>query len=534
MSDLGHADVLVVGSGASGAAAAYRLATRGWRVVCLEQGGPTGPRRYATDRPDWEVRRQREWNPYPNARSRDEDYPVDDAASPIKPLMFNGVGGSTIMWSAHFPRFHPSDFRTHTLDGVGDDWPLTYEELAPYYEQNDRVMGIAGISGDPANPPREPRQTPPVPLGRGGELLAGAFDTLGWHWWPSDVAINTVPYGDGRGGCNNCGPCEMGCPIGAKASTDITYWPEALRHGAVLRTHARVSRLTTDAGGRRVTGAVYLDADGVERHQSADVVMLAANGVGTPRLLLLSASPQHPDGLANSSGLVGRRLMFHPIAAVTGVFDEPLEGYRGITACSILSQEFYETDCSRGFVRGYELQVLRHHGPLMTALGGFATPVSWGEGHQEELLRRFDHIASLAVTAEDLPDEANTVTLDDDLVDSSGLPAPRLRYRIDDNARRILAHGIDRSRDVLAAAGAGDTLVNELLAPAGFHLMGTARMGEDPATSVTDRWGRAHDTDNLFIIDGSLFVTAAAVNPTPTIQALALRAADRVGSHAGP
>lgn len=521
------ADVLVIGSGASGGAAAWRLATGGLRVTCLEQGGWVDSSRYPTRSPAWEVVRQHEWSPNPNVRGLPTDYPVDDGESPIQPLMFNGVGGSTIMWSAHFPRFHPCDFRVRSLDGVADDWPLTYAELEPYYDLNDRMVGVAGIAGDPANPPRSPRQTPPAPLGRGGRRLADAFDRLGWHWWPSDIAINTRPYGDGRGACNNCGPCELGCVHEAKATSAVTYWPPALAAGALLRTNARVRAITVDGQGR-ATGAVWVDPDGAEHHERARAVVLAANGIGTPRLLLASASARHPDGLANSSGIVGRRLMHHPIAFAIGVFDEPMEGHKGITACTILSQEFYETDPARDFVRGYELQVTRSHGPVITALGGFGHGVVWGADHHRRFAEVFDHTVGIAVTSEDLPEEANAVTLHPELVDASGVPVPRLRYRVDDNARRMLDHGLDRSEEVLREAGAREVVRVPLMAAAGFHLMGTARMGDDPARSVVDRWGQAHDVANLFVVDGSVFVTSAAVNPTPTIQALALRTADRI------
>ena len=522
-----HAQVLVIGAGAAGAAASWKLATAGIDVCCLEQGGWVRPAEYVTTRPDWEVRRQLDWNPNPNVRRRPTDYPISDDTSPIKPLLFNGVGGSTVMWSAHTPRFHPSDFRVRAADGVADDWPITYSDLEPFYDENDRMMGIAGIAGDPANPPRSPRQTPPVPLGPGGHRLAEAFDRLGWHWWPSDVAINTQPYGDERGACNNCGPCELGCVHRAKAEVSVTYWPAALAAGAELRTDARVQRVLLGRDGR-ARGARYLDVDGVEHEVTADAVLICANGIGTPRLLLMSADGDHPEGIANSSGLVGRRLMLHPIAFAIGVFPEQMFGHRGITACSILSQEFYETDQDRGFVRGYEMQVTRSHGPLMTALGGFGFDMPWGRGHHQRFDDVFDHTVGIAVTSEDLPDPENRVELDHDQRDGHGLPAARMVYRVDDNARAALDHGLARSSEALREAGASEVIQAPLMPAAGFHLMGTARMGDDPATSVVDRWGRCHDVDNLFIADGSVFVTAAAVNPTPTLQALALRTADHL------
>ena len=450
---------------------------------------------------------------------------MNDSDSPIAPLMYNAVGGSTIHWSAHFPRFHPSDFRTRTLDGVGDDWPLSYDDLEPHFETNDRIMGIAGMTGDTAYPPKGERQTPPIPLGGVGQTMARGFDKLGWHWWPSDSAILTTPY-DGRAACNNCGPCDIGCSRRAKASTDVTYWPKALALGAQLRTHCRVREVTLDRRGR-ADGVAYYDTDGQIREQKASVVVLACNGIGTPRLLLNSTSSRFPDGLANSSGLVGKNLMFHPYAMVTGVFDEPLEGYKGPMGASIISQEHYETDLSRGFVRGYAFQVVRSPGPVSVARGGIGgRRLPWGDGHHAAVAERLGRTITIAVIGEDLPELHNTVTLDDELSDSNGIPAPKVSYTLSENSRRMMNHGICTATEALEAAGAHTVTANPLLRPAGWHLLGTAHMGEDPENSVVSRSGRAHDVENLYIIDGSVFVTAGAVNPTSTIQAVALLMAD--------
>ncbi|MCB8881406.1 GMC family oxidoreductase [Acidisoma cellulosilytica] len=521
-----HDEVLVVGSGASGAALAWKLAKAGFRVTCLEQGGWVSPKDASTTGDDWERQRYTDESANPNIRRGAYDYPLDESDTPIKPLMFNGVGGSTIKWGAHFPRFRPSDFRVRSLDGLADDWPFDYDALAPFYDENDRMMGVSGLAGDPGNPPRSARPMPPLPPGPGALRMGQAFDKLGWQWWVSDVAINSTPYGT-RGACNNCGPCDMGCPPQARASTDITYWPLALAAGARLITHARVFEVTTDADGRP-TGVAYFDQNRQVQLRSADIVVLAANGVGTPRLMLLSASGKHPDGLLNRSGLVGRRLMHHPTGLVTGIFDEPLEGYKGPFACSFLCQEFYETRPEHGFVRGYQMQVVRSDGPLGTALGGYVPRIRWGADHHRDFLDCFGHTASLTVTTEDLPDENNRVTLDPAVTDGFGIPAVKLHYRVDENTRAMIEHGIEKASLAFRTAGARRVEAQRLVAQAGFHLMGTARMGDDPETSVVDGFCRAHDADNLLIIDGSVFVTGAALNPTPTIQAIALRAADNL------
>jgi choline dehydrogenase-like flavoprotein len=519
-------DVLVIGAGASGAALSWRLGRAGFKVTCLEQGDWFPLDSYPMLQADWELRRLTDFNADPNVRRRPEDYPVENSESPFAPLMFNGVGGSTIHWSAHFPRFHPSDFRVRSLDGVADDWPLTYEELEPYYDLNDREIGVSGLRGDTAYPEKSERQTPPLPIGSFGTTLARGFDRLGWHWWAADTAIISSPFGEGRLPCNNCGPCDVGCSRGSRSSADVTYWPRALRDGVHLVTNARVREITVGSDGL-ASGALYYDASGDVREAKAAVVVMAANGIGTPRLLLNSTSAQFPDGLANRNGLVGKNLMFHPFAAVAGIFDEPLDSFYGPIGCSVYSHEFYETDERRGFLRGYQLQAVRQAGPVSVSLGGFTGQrVPWGPDHHRQMAQRVGHIINLGIVGEDFPEEHNQVVLDPVLTDSHGIPAPRVRYRLSENSERMVDHAVSRAREALEAAGARAIQVNRALRPSGWHLLGTARMGDDPARSVVDRWGRAHDVRNLFIVDGSVFTTSAAVNPTTTIQALALRTAD--------
>jgi choline dehydrogenase-like flavoprotein len=518
------ADVLIIGAGASGAAFAWSLGETRMNVVCLEQGDWINPATLPGMTTAWEVRQVGDFNFSPNTRRRREDYPVNDGDSPIAVSMFNAVGGSTVLYAAHFPRFRPADFRVRTHDGVADDWPVDYERLEPYYTLNARMMGVSGLPGDPAYPPKEV-PLPPVPLGKLGTTLAKGFNRLGWHWWPSDSAIATQEW-EGRAPCINAGTCLVGCPQGAKGSTDVTYWPAAIRRGVTLKTRCRVREITVGDDGM-VNGAIYYDADGVERRQKAEVVVIACNGIGTPRILLNSRSKHFPDGLANRSGLVGKNLMFHPYAMVTGIFDEPLDGHKGPTGCCIMSQEFYETDRSRGFVRGYSFEILRGFGPIYTALWGMsARRLPWGADHHRVYAELFDRTAGMVVICEDLPDPDNRVTLDPQLTDSDGIPAPKVTYRLSENSTKMLEHAVARGAEVLEASGAKATVAESPLRVAGWHLMGTARMGTDPRRSVVNSWGRCHDVKNLFIVDGSIFVTAAAVNPTNTIQALALYVAD--------
>jgi choline dehydrogenase-like flavoprotein len=330
----------------------------------------------------------------------------------------------------------------------------------------------------------------------------------------------------GRPACNLCGPCDIGCPTGARASADVTFWPRAVRAGAEVRTGCRVREISVSSDGR-ARGAVYYDRDGALHEQRAALVVLACNGVGTPRLLLNSRSAQFPDGLANRSGLVGKNLMFHPFASLSGVFASELDGLQGPIGSVLFSHEFYETDPGRDFVRGFGLQIVRPSGPLHTALGGFtSTRVPWGATHHTVFDERFRHLINVGVMGEDLPETVNEVVLDPQLTDAHGIPAPLVRYRLSDNSVRMLEFGVARAAEALQAAGAREVLTCNPMRASGWHLLGTCRMGSDPRASVVDGWGRAHDLDNLFIVDGSVFVTSGAVNPTTTIQAIALRTAD--------
>ncbi len=518
-------DVLIIGSGASGAAVAWSLAETKMRILCLEQGDWMKQSDFPSNGRDWEARRYGDFDISPNRRARDTDYPVNDDNSVMKVANFNAVGGGTVMYTAHYPRMHPSDFRVKSLDGIADDWPVDYATLEPFLAENDRMTGVAGLAGDPAYPPHQPTM-PPLPLGKTGTRYAKAMNKLGWHWWPSDSAIATTEY-DGRAPCINLGHCTPGCAQGAKASVDITYWPHAIRAGVELRPRCRVREITTNAQGM-ASGAIYYDADGIERFQPAEMVIVACNGIGTPRLLLNSASSRFPNGLANSSGLVGKNLMLHPWPQVRGYVDERLDGDHA-PMLSIWSKEFYETDPNRDFVRGYTLQFARGTGVVNEAITSASVGhLPWGKDHhriyRDLLYRRIQ----IGVACEDLPEEHNRVTLDPVLKDSHGIPAAKIDYTISENTRRMMEHGIARASDILTAAGATNLYTSRTILNSPGHLLGTARMGNDPERSVVNAWGRCHDVKNLFIVDGSIWVTSGGVNPTSTIQALALYIADSI------
>ena len=381
-------DVLIVGAGASGAVVAWSLADTKMHIVCLEQGGWMNPADYPSTKRNWEYLQGAEFATSPNHRNRPADYPVNDDEYAIAVLNFNAVGGSTILYSAHFPRFHPSDFRVQSLDGVADDWPIDYEKLEPFFALNDRNIGVSGLAGDSAIPFHEP-PLPHIPMSKMGEQMGRGFNKLGWHWWPSDSAIITRPW-NGRGQCLNLGPCNAGCAQGAKSSADIAYWPDVMRAGVELRPNYRVREIRTDHNDM-ATGVVYFDESGNEQFQAVEVVIMACNGVGTPRLLLNSSSNRFPDGLANRSGMVGKNLMMHPCGHVADVFDEPLVSHFGPQGCCILSQEFYETDADKGFVRGYNMQITRGAGPVSTARNGIDTgTIPWGASHHDAFEKYYD------------------------------------------------------------------------------------------------------------------------------------------------
>jgi choline dehydrogenase-like flavoprotein len=427
----------------------------------------------------------------------------------------------------------PSDFRVRTLDGVADDWPISYEELQPFYEAMDLEMGVSGLGGNPAYPPGIAPPLPPLPIHKTGRRMAEGMNSLGWHWWPGTNAIPSKDYRNQKQ-CVRYGLCRFGCPHGSKASTDITHFPIAQQHGAQIITGARVAQVTINEKGL-ANGAIYIK-DGKEHFQAASIVILAASGIGTPRILLMSTSNQFPDGLANSSGLVGKNLMLHPPATVVGLYEEELEDWIGPAGEFIGSMQFYESDPSRGFVRGAKWMLMPTTGPLTTVDRwtkgpGVSHEPFWGKDFAPKMKSSIGHMLQWAIVPEDLPEEINRVTLSPTLKDSDGLPAPKIHYRVSENTRRLLDFHIERAFDSHKAAGAHKWWVGGRGYSSG-HNTGTARMGNDPASSVVDRWGRTHDVPNLYIIDGSVFVTSTGVNVTPTICALAKRTATYIANNA--
>ena len=541
------ADVLIIGSGASGGPFAWSLSkVPGIRVVCLEQGDWVAPP--ADSRAEGAGERQRLVTPPPREGIRHfaNGYPYDHSESYWQPILGNAVGGAMVHYGAVCARLRTSDFVAGSLSGVGEDWPIRYWDLEPYYDSNDRMVGVSGVPGNPAYPPKAVGLLPPHPMSKAGKVLSRGFDKLGWHWWPCERAVVTAPH-HGRQPCpQNCEACHRGCPREAKNSADVVHWPEAIRNGVVLKTRARVREITVDSAGL-ASGALYYDADGRLTEQQARMVVVACNGIGTPRLLLNSQSRHFPQGLANSSGLVGKGLMGHPKATVGGLFDYEDLATRVPVGVFMTSDEFSHSDVhGRGFARGFWILSGTYRGPLDAALGArpesFASAappelvasrasgreVPWGAAHHAAFRERLNQSVAMMMYCDELPEDCNRVELDPTLTDDAGIPAPKLFYRRGENTQKMLDFGMERLKEVMEAAGATSIVSAEKVPPAPGHYLGTARMGTDPNRSVVDQWGQAHDVRNLFIIDGSVFTTAGGCVPTSTIQAIALRTADYV------
>jgi choline dehydrogenase-like flavoprotein len=498
-------DLAIVGAGAGGATLAQRLARRGWKVVVLESG------------PFWDP---------------DADFVSDEAGShklywtaprvtggqdPVqlgKNNSGHGVGGSMIHYAGYCPRFHPSDFEVRTRDGVGEDWPITYWDLKPHYERLELELPVAGDYWPWGDPHRYPHTAHPV--AGGAELAWGGARKLGIEIRVGPVGITNGAFGN-RPHCIYRGFCLQGCKVNAKASPLVTHIPDAIEHGAEFRAGSMVTRVELDESSGRVTGVRYV-RDGVERFQKADAVAVAGYSIETPRLLLNSTSTRFPHGLANANDQVGRCVMVQGAPQVAGRFPQEMRMYKAPPP-EISSEQFYETDETRGFARGFAIQTV---GPL---------PIEWAqhvqaEGHWgaalREYMRDYNHWYTLGVLSELLPLPENRVTVTNAFTDQFGLPVARMDYTQCENDRANIAFAKQTLHDIFKAADAQDVLEIDRYA----HLVGGCRMGTDPERSVVRADHRTWEVPNLFIADGSVMPTQGSANPALTIMALASRLAE--------
>ena len=517
-------DYIVVGSGAAGAAAAWRLSEKKSKVLVLELGDHVEHTDYPTANKNWEQLKKTKFNPVASKRNGLFDYPVNDDGSPIALCNFNAVGGSTILFSAHFPRFLRKDFRTKTECDVGVDWPISYDDLVPYFELNEKEMALSGLPGDPFYPEIK-AALPPVPLGKVGEALAKGFNNLGWHWWPSFAAISTKDI-NGRSKCINLGPCNAGCPQQAKSSVDQTYLKNAKLNGITLISRFSVSKVIVE--GSIAVGVEGFDENGIRTTFYGGKIILAASAIGTPRILLNSNSKYFPDGLANSSGLIGKNLMLHPLGYVEGIFKDYLETDSGPQGCMLYSLEHDRTQGDNHKL-GYMMHALRGGGPVEIAQAALARKkLRFGKYLYEDFNNFYGKQSVIAIICEDIPIETNQISLDTTALDRFGQPGIKINYQLHPNTQKMLIHGMSSARKVMKEAGAIKSYAHGPVKNTGWHIMGTCKMGSNPKTSVVGMNGKTHDIDNLFVVDSSVFPTSSCVNPANTIQTLSLYLADQI------
>ena len=529
-------DFVIIGSGAAGGILAKELSAGGFRVVVLEQGPYLTESDFTHD--EVKVFAQDLLTNHPKLQPNTFRKTPDEKAKPQRALMYGRcVGGTTVHFTANFWRFHEIDFiersKVGLIPGTGfTDWPITYADLEPYYSKVEWEIGVSGLAGaSPFDPPRsKPYPMPPLPVKSSGVIFERAARKLGWHPFPAPMAILSQPRA-GRSACINCGFClGFGCEVGAKSSSLATAIRMAERTGRCdIRPNSYVHRIETDANGRAV-GAAYFDEQRATHLQKAKAVIVCANGAETPRLLLLSANKQFPDGLANSSGLVGKYLMLNSNTVAVGVFEQPLNDYKGYCVSRVL-HDFYELDPQKvGFYGGGGLDARFDFTPISFAFAGVPpeTP-RWGKDFKAKLAHNFTRTMEIFCHGTSLPLENNSFSLDSELKDAWGLPALRLTYKDHPDDLKLVNWLSARAGDLLEAAGAqkkwGFPITEQQIA---FHLLGTCRMGNDPKTSVINTDHRTHDVKNLFLCDGSSLVTSGRGQPTMTIEALAFRAADRI------
>ena len=533
-------DFVVIGSGAAGGIMAKQLSVAGFSVVVLEQGGwgKYGHERdYTKDEllnRNWSFEDRLISDP---TRQRNTFRRNDgEEARPGRHSYGCVVGGGTVTYGGSSWRHLPWEFNeastVGTIAGTGmADWPITYEELEPYYTQAEWEMGISGQRVDSpfVAPMSREYPVPPVPMKSSGALFYTAAAKLGLSVVPGPLAIITQPY-MGRLGCVNCGMCSgYGCHVRARSSSAVTVIPLAIETGnCEVRVRSYVREITVDGGGR-VTGVTYFNAQKQEVFQRAKAVVLSANAGESARLLLMSTSARFPDGLANSNGVVGKYLMLGGGAGASALFEHPLNDYKGVVSGTGIV-DYVPSDPNRGFYGGGRMTSRGYATPISYGLRGLSPGAPrWGAGYKQALRDESRHKMSISCFTTQLPLETNRVDLDPNVKDEWGLPAMRITSTSHPDDIKNMEFFRQKSIEVLEAAGGKSVWAGPVRdSTGGAHNRGTCRMGNNPNTSVVDRFHRAHDVPNLFIVDGSNLVTGGRNHPTMTIQALAFRAADHL------
>jgi choline dehydrogenase-like flavoprotein len=496
-------DIVIVGAGAGGGVLAQRLSRAGWRVVVLERG------------PLWDPDRDWVSDEKGSGRLYWTENRIISGNDPIQMGKNNsgvGVGGSMTHFAGYTPRLHPSDFETRSRDGVGVDWPISYWELQTSFERVERELPVAGEFwpwGDPHGYPHGPH-----PVAGAASVAWQGARNYGIEMRVGPVAITNGVFGN-RPHCIYRGFCLEGCKVNAKASPLITHFPDAIERGCEIRADSMAARVEVDDATGRVTGVAYV-AGGEERFQRAEAVAVCGYAIETPRLLLNSACPRHPNGLGNNADQVGRYVMVQGATQTAARFPELLRMYKAPPP-EISSEQFYETDERRGFARGFSIQTIA---PMPI---GWAEHVlaegHWGQGLRE-YMRDYNHWTVLGVLAEFLPQPENRVTLSD-VKDANGMPVAQFNYNLCENDSAIIDYARNILHEIWDGAGAQETLTIDRYA----HLVGGARMGFSPDDSVVDSSHRVWGVDNLFVVDGSVLPTQGAANPALAIMALADRCA---------
>jgi len=504
-------DILIIGTGASGAAAAWNLSKLNLKITCLEQGPLIDKKKYSFNNVDREITKFKDFNIDPNERNFDSDYPINCDNSPISIANYNAVGGSTLIYSGHYPRFHPSDFNTKKIDKIGSNWLFNYYDLEKYYNLNDKMVGVSGVTGDPAYPKIE-NMLPPLDIGYSGSLLAKTFNKLRWHWWPSYSAIKK----------------SKKFKKGIRPTAVEIYLNKAKKNGVIIKPNSRVLNIVTSTS-NLATGAIYVGKNHKKKFVEASIILLAANGIGTPRILFNSANKRFPKGLANTSGQLGKNLMLHPLGFVEGYFDKFMASNEGAEGCALYSHEFYETKKKREFKRGYTIQLLKSPGPIESFhyLKKF-NKIKFGKSCFKDFFNYYGCTIPLAIICEDVPEKGNFVKLDYTNCDSSSMPGVKINYKLSKNTKKMLSHGISQCKKLLKEAGAKNITAFGPVRNTGWHLVGTAKMGTTKKNSVVNKFGQCHDVKNLFIVDSSIFPSSSGVNIASTVQAVSLMISDHI------